>query len=83
MNLLRQLVSNNDLVSSNRSITVLTFIFMLIIMTMSLVFSVNVEILKVVLEYSFYIYVASISLKSVEKVTSYFRTNDKENKTMN
>ena len=74
--MLKELLSNSDNVSSNRTITIITFAFMLGVMVLGLVFKLDIEILKVVLEYSFYLFVASISLKSVEKVAARLKGKD-------
>ncbi len=74
--MLKELLSNSDNVSSNRTITIITFAFMLGVMVLGLVFKLDIEILKVVLEYSLYLFVASISLKSVEKVAARLKGKD-------
>lgn len=83
MILLKELLSNSEVISSNRIITITVFVFMLIIMMISVFYKIDIDILKVILEYSLYLFVSSISLKSVEKVTNYFKTNDREDKTNN
>lgn len=67
--MIRELLSDSDNISSNRSITITVFVFMLLVMILSLFMEIKADTLQIVLEYSFYIFVASISLKSVEKVT--------------
>lgn len=79
MKLIKELLSSNDVVSSNRAITIITFLFMVVVMSLSLIVSVNVEILSVILEYSFYLFLASISLKSMEKITATFKGKGYEN----
>lgn len=68
---LRQMVSSNTGVSSNRVINIVMVIWILVIMSYALVTNnIQIETLRTILEYSFYIFAASLGTKSIEKVTS-------------
>lgn len=77
--MIRELLSNNDIISSNRSIAIITFIFMLLVMLFSLFTQIESDILKTVLDYSLYIFVTTVSLKSVEKVTTGLKSKIEKN----
>jgi hypothetical protein len=73
------MIESNSGISSNRSINVVMVLWMLGIMTFSLIFGVELELLKIIMEYSFYIYGSSLSLKSVEKVTAIIKSKNNNN----
>jgi hypothetical protein len=77
--IMRNMIESNSGVSSNRSINVVMVLWMLGIMTFSLIFGVELELLKIIMEYSFYIYGSSLSLKSVEKVTAIIKSKNNNN----
>lgn len=70
------LSSSSGSYSSNRTITITMLLYFLFIMTYSIIWSIEIKTLELVLEYSFYIYVSSLSLKSVEKITTIIKTKD-------
>jgi len=66
-------------VSSNRFINLTMMAFMLLVMIYALLFNPSIETLKVVLEYSFYIYGTSLSYKTIEKVTYLIKNKRNDN----
>ena len=75
MTAFRQMISSNTGVSSNRVINICMVIWMLVIMSYALVTNnIQIETLRSILEYSFYIFAASLGTKSIEKVTSIIKS---------
>lgn len=82
MTTLKAMISNNTGVSSNRAINITMVIWMLLVMLYAILFSVPIETLSTVLEYSFYIYASSLTTKSIEKVTSIIKSKNAPNNTI-
>jgi hypothetical protein len=74
MTTFRAMISNNTGVSSNRFINVLMVVFMLLVMIYAIFIPVDIETLKLVLEYSLYIFISSLGTKSVEKITALIKS---------
>lgn len=76
MTTFKQMISNNTGVSSNRFINITVMIFILAVMVYALFFPVDIETLKLVLEYAFYIFVSSLGTKSLEKITTLIKSKN-------
>ncbi|TRX71500.1 hypothetical protein [Carboxylicivirga sp. M1479] len=78
--LIINLLSGSDKASSNRLIGILSFLIMVVLITLSLfIYDVDVEIFKTSISYLFYLIIISLGYKGLEKTIGFFKKSDSKN----